>query len=76
MFSLHFLVLVIPQVLADFVYGMEETPKEFALNSNFPRKIFQPDVNRESTLEEVGLTSSTILFVQNLCDDSSDDEQM
>ena len=61
-------------MLADFVYGMEETPKEFSLNSNFPRKTFQPDVNRELTLAEIGITTSTILFVQNLCDDSSDDE--
>jgi len=64
------------KVLADFVHGMEETPEKFALNSNFPRKTFQPGVNRESTLAEIGITSSTILFVQNLCDDSSDDEQI
>ena len=62
------------QALADFVYGIEETPTDFALNSNFPRKTFQPDENRESSLADIGITSSTILFVQDLNDDSSDED--
>ena len=73
-FAFYFSVFINSKVLADFVHGMEETPEKFTLNSNFPRKTFQPGVNRESTLAEIGLTSSTILFVQNLCDDSSDDD--
>eukprot|EP00795_Rhopilema_esculentum_P013042 gene13041-3817_t len=62
------------ELLVDFVFGHEDTPKEFALNSNFPRKTFQTDSNTNQTLAEVGLSSSAVLFVQNLTEDSSDED--
>ena len=64
------------QLLVDFVSGHEKTPSLFQLNSNFPRRTYQIDAESTLTIEDAGICSSTILFVQGLTDESSDDEQL
>lgn len=52
----------------------EESPAEFILVSNFPRKIYAFDSsNEDQTLETAGIEANALLFVQNVEDESDSD---
>ena len=52
----------------------EESPPEFVLVSNFPRRIFAFDSsNEDQTLETAGIETNALLFVQNVEDESDSD---
>ena len=70
--NLTFLLL---QMLYDFVFSHDKAPNEFVISSNFPRKTYHLDRDSMVTLQDVGLTSSAALFVQDISEDSSDDEE-
>ncbi|XP_020605014.1 FAS-associated factor 2-like [Orbicella faveolata] len=62
------------QALYDFVFCDEESPAEFVLVSNFPRKIYAFDSsNEDQTLETAGIEANALLFVQNVEDESDSD---
>eukprot|EP00794_Sanderia_malayensis_P016927 gene16927-18634_t len=62
------------QLLVDFVFSQEKTPNQFNLNSNFPRKSYPVDAANNLSIEDVGIGSSTMLFVQDVTEESSDEE--
>ena len=52
----------------------EESPAEFVLVSNFPRKVYALDSSSEDqTLEDAGIEANALLFVQNIEDESDSD---
>lgn len=62
------------QALYDFVFCDEESPAEFVLVSNFPRKVYALDSSSENqTLEDAGIETNATLFVQNVEDESDSD---
>lgn len=62
------------QALYDFVFCDEESPAEFVLVSNFPRKVYALDSSSEDqTLEDAGIETNAMLFVQNVEDESDSD---
>ena len=68
------MILFSLQLLVDFVFSHDDTPSNYALNSNFPRKTFHPDTDTHLSLSEIGINSSSILFVQDLTEESSDED--
>lgn len=62
------------QALYDFVFCDEESPAEFVLVSNFPRKVYALDsASEDQTLEDAGIEANALLFVQNIEDESDSD---
>ncbi|CAH3168286.1 unnamed protein product [Porites lobata] len=62
------------QALYDFVFCHDESPSEFVLVSNFPRKVYAVDSsNEDQTLEDAGIEADALLFVQNIEDESDSD---
>ncbi|KAJ7388064.1 FAS-associated factor 2 [Desmophyllum pertusum] len=62
------------QALYDFVFCDEESPVEFVLVSNFPRKVYAMDCSSEDpTLGNAGIEAIALLFVQNVENDSDSD---
>lgn len=62
------------QSLYDFVFCDEESPAEFVLVSNFPRKVYALDSSSEDqTLGDAGIEANALLFVQNIEDESDSD---
>ncbi|KAJ7357568.1 FAS-associated factor 2 [Desmophyllum pertusum] len=62
------------QALYDFVFCDEESPVEFVLVSNFPRKVYAMDCSSEDqTLGNAGIEANALLFVQNVENDSDSD---
>ncbi|XP_068707194.1 FAS-associated factor 2-like [Montipora foliosa] len=60
--------------LYDFVFCDEESPAEFVLVSNFPRKIYALDsASEHQTLEDAGIEANALLFVQNIEEESDSD---
>ena len=58
----------------DFVFCDEESPAEFVLVSNYPRKIYAFDSsNEDQTLETAGIEANAALFVQGVEDESDSD---
>ena len=52
----------------------DESPSEFVLVSNFPRKVYAVDSsNEDQTLEDAGIEADALLFVQNIEDESDSD---
>ena len=52
----------------------EESPAEFVLVSNYPRKIYAFDSsNEDQTLETAGIEANAALFVQDVEDESDSD---
>ena len=64
------------QLLYDFVLSHEDSKENFLLNTNYPRKTFPLLHNENKTLEDVGIKSNTALFVQNMDDESSDEDDL
>lgn len=46
-----------------FVFSNEDCPQNFEIATNFPRKVVQCDETTVMSIEEFGITQSTILFV-------------
>ncbi|XP_057298409.1 FAS-associated factor 2-like [Hydractinia symbiolongicarpus] len=63
------------QLLYDFVLSHDDAPAEFLLNTNFPRKTFDIRDHESKTLQDVGIASSSAMFVQSLLDESSDEDE-
>ena len=62
------------QALYDFVFCDEESPAEFVLVSNFPRKVYALDsASEHQTLEDAGIETNAMLFVQNVEEESDSD---
>lgn len=62
------------QSLYDFVFCDEESPAEFVLVSNFPRKVYALDsASEHQTLEDAGIETNAMLFVQNIEEESDSD---
>ncbi|XP_074615896.1 FAS-associated factor 2-like [Acropora palmata] len=62
------------QALYDFVFCDEESPAEFVLVSNFPRKVYALDsASEHQTLEHAGIETNAMLFVQNIEEESDSD---
>lgn len=62
------------QALYDFVFCDEESPAEFVLVSNFPRKVYALDsASEHQTLEDAGIETNAMLFVQNIEEESDSD---
>ena len=62
------------QSLYDYVFCNEQSPVEFKLVSHFPRKVFELDENNDVTLNDVGLSTSATLYVQDVTDENSSEE--
>ena len=62
------------QLLYDFVLSHEDSTENFLLSTNYPRKTFPLLNNENMSLEELGIKSNIAIFVQNMDEDSSDDE--
>ena len=62
------------QLLYDFVLSHEDSTGNFLLSTNYPRKTFPLLNNENMNLEELGIKSNIAIFVQNMDEDSSDDE--
>lgn len=61
----------------DFVFCDEESPAEFVLVSNFPRKVYALDsASEHQTLEDAGIETNAMLFVQNIEEESDSDWQV
>jgi hypothetical protein len=62
------------QSLYDYVFCNEQSPHQFKLVSHFPRKVFELDENNDVTLSDVGLTTSATLYVHDLTEENSSEE--
>lgn len=52
--------------LYDFVFSSEDSPENFQIAMNLPRKVLYLACNGEMSLSEVGITKSCTLFVEDL----------
>ena len=52
--------------LYDFVFSSEDSPENFQIAMNLPRKVLDLTCNGEMSLSEVGITKSCTLFVEDL----------
>ena len=71
---LHPLIFLMFQSLYDYVFCNEQSPHQFKLVSHFPRKVFELDENNDVTLSDVGLTTSATLYVHDLTEENSSEE--
>ncbi|EDV22401.1 uncharacterized protein TRIADDRAFT_58970 [Trichoplax adhaerens] len=59
------------ETLYDYIHKSDEVPMEFVIVTNFPRKTltYDPDSTNIPTLEELGITRPSMLFIQDETDD-------
>ena len=62
------------QSLYDYVFCNEQSPVEFKLVSQFPRKVLELDENNDVTLDDVGLSTSATLYVHDVTEENSSEE--
>ncbi|XP_028408569.1 FAS-associated factor 2-like [Dendronephthya gigantea] len=62
------------QSLYDYVFCNEQCPHKFKLVSHFPRKVFELAENSDATLDDVGLSTSATLYVHDLTEENSSEE--
>ncbi|XP_047124443.1 FAS-associated factor 2 [Hydra vulgaris] len=70
----YFLKTTTLQFLYSYVLANDVTLSDFVLSTNFPRKSFELQGNELKTLQDLGIVTSSPMFVHNVADDSSDDE--
>lgn len=59
-------------ILYQYVLSYDDSPSEFILNTNFPKKTY-PIESESCTLAELGIKKPTVFFVHDLLEESSDE---